>query len=299
MLPALKSYSWIFFLIFLSIIKEVSAQVDPTEEVPKGVTLLPGRDSTFLNPVFLNREKKGYYYYECLVNTPVCNDTLCQLVRLNIFWDLSGNYIQFDTIPGYPLSKNDHKPFNKEDYQKLHATLSDGNSVLRRKAEDELLDTTQTRYSEKIDGATGATALQIKHSVVEGALYSTYSLWHLANGNFRKSLKDATLKNYDTEIENQLLSSEDPKMVLMALKQWKDQDYEDRFPDIISVIQKGYPLINFYIAKNLPYQVFTSEKNHQSIIKIWDHLDPNTKSILQDYIKFGVKINGDVGRDQT
>ena len=256
------------------------------EEYTEEVAILPGRDSVFLNPVFLTSSVDEYYFYESVLKTPVCNDTLCQVVQIKIFWDLIGDYISFDTLTGYPLTKNDHLPFSPDDYNKLQATLRDDNSILGRKSESELLDNNRKRYSQKIDVVTGATDLQIKNAVVDGALYSTYTLWHLVNGDIRKVLSNCTIENYNSKIEEQLLFSDNPKSIIFALKQFEDKDYINRFQDVIRIMKKGYPLVNFYIAKNLPPEVFLSEENQKSISVIWQSLDPNTKSILNVYQDF-------------
>jgi len=264
---------------------KLEAQPDFNHSKADTVVILPGKDSTFLNPVYFITEEKENFFYSCFLKTPVCNDTLCQVVQLQIYWDLAGNYIKFDTLDGYPLTKFDHLPFTHFDYQRLHYTLRDINSVLGRTSEAELVDETQTRYSEKIDGVTGATSIQIKNSVVEGAMYSTYTLWHLINGLIRQKLQNYTLKNYSPDIENQLLGSGISKMIILALKQWKEQDYIDRFDEIILLMRKSNPLVNFYIAKNLSARIFQVKENQESIDRIWEILDPNTKSILSDYIK--------------
>ena len=250
------------------------------------VALLPGKDSVFLNPVFLTHSVDKHYFYESILKTPVCNDTLCQVVQIKIFWDLIGDYISFDTLAGYPLTKNDHLPFSPDDYNKLQATLKDDNSILGRKTESELLDNNRYRYSQKIDAVTGATDMQIKNAVVDGALYSTYTLWHLVNGDISKVLSNCTIENYNSKMEEQLLFSDNNKSIIFALKQFEDKDYINRFQDVILIMKKGYPLVNFYIAKNLPSEVFLSEENQKSISLIWQLLDPNTKSILSVYGDF-------------
>jgi acyl-ACP thioesterase len=70
------------------------------------------------------------------------------------------------------------------------------------------------------------------------------------------------------------------------LKQFDKEDYMDRFQEIIQIMKKGYPLVNFYLAKNLPSEVFLSEENIKSLNQIWQLLDPNTKSVLAVYMSF-------------
>lgn len=284
MLAREKLFAWMVISFMLSGFTKLYPQDHSSFVYYEEVALLPGKDSVFINPVYFICTEDGNFYYECILKTPVCNDTLCQIVQVKIFWDLIGNYMRFDTLPGHPLTKYDHLPFSPEDYNKLQTTLKDGNSILGRKSEYELLDNNRQRYSEKIDALTGATDLQIKNAVVDGALYSTYTLWHLVNGNIKTELLNCTLKHYDTKIENQLLLSDNPNFNIFALKQLNAQDYIDRFPEIIQLMDKGHPLVNFYIAKKLPPDVFTESENIESLEMIWPVLDPNTKSVLRIYI---------------
>lgn len=255
-----------------------------TEVLPDTAAILPGKDSVFINPVFLCEDSDNKFVYRCELRSPVCSDTLCRVVRILIFWDLAGDFVRFDTLQGWPLTKYDHKPFTTSDYIKLQNTLEDENSILARKGEDELLDINKSRYSEKIDGITGATAVQIQNTVVEGALYSTYTLWHLANGKIRRDLLTHTLENYNHEIEYQMLYSGKTHQVLIALKQWKDHDFISRFPEVIRILKDGDPLVNFYMAKKLPVDLYRSKQNIKSLTEIWDSLDPNTKSVLSKHI---------------
>lgn len=276
----------ILLIVLMSGFADQNSQNRLDEILSTEVAKLPGKDSVFLNPVYLTNSIDDQFVYESVLKTPVCNDTLCQVVQIKIFWDLTGDYIRFDTLAGFPLTKNDHLLFTSEDYTKLHATLKDGNSVLSRKSESELLDNKRKRYSQKLDAVTGATDLEIKNAVVDGAMYSTYTLWHLVNGDIKHILTNSTLENYNSKMEQQLLWSNNTKSIIFALNQFEDRDYADRFQEIIRIMKKGYPLVNFFIAKNLPREVFQSGENVESLKLIWQLLDPNTKSILNLYQSF-------------
>lgn len=68
----------------------------------------------------------------------------------------------------------------------------------------------------KIDGLTAATAKEIKSVVVDGALYSTYTLWHLVHGNIKQQIQKYTLANYNSVIEKHLLRSGNPRTVVLV-----------------------------------------------------------------------------------
>ena len=240
---------------------------------------LMSRDSALVNPVYFCKTDTGSFYHTTL-HTAVCSDNLCRPVTMEVYWDLAGYYLRYDTLPGGPLTKNDHKPFTSGDYAKLHATLKDDNSILGEREKNELLEKSQARYSEKIDGWTGATRKEIKSAVVDGALYSTYTLWHLVNGNIRQQIQDYTRRHYNQGMASQLLSSAHPKTIIFGLKNMHKDDYTQQFSTIIDIMKAGNPLVNFYIAKKLPESVFDSETNQEDLKNIWNQLDKNTQHVL-------------------
>lgn len=248
----------------------------------KEITEISGRDSVFINPVLLCEDTKlGKYYYSKL-KTTVCNDTLCRVASLKVYWDMAGNYIRFDTVSRNPLTKNDHLDFNTKDYKKLQTTLKDPNSILGEKSKDELLDPIKTRYSTKIDGVSGATAQEIKSAVVDGALYSTYTLWHLVNGGIRSKLRNYTKENFDVSLQKQILRSNNPRTVLIGLKMMEEEDYLANSDLIFLIMASGNPLVNFYISKQLPKSFFSSEQNIKELKTLLPDLDKNSQAILYE-----------------
>lgn len=250
------------------------------QKLPREITVLPSKDSSFINPVYLDKSEKQGYYYHTSLRTSVCNDDLCQLVRLQLKWDLAGSYIGFDTLAGYPLTKNDHIPFTSADYKKLHQALMDNRSILGDKSEEELFDKNKRRESEKIDGTTGATALEVKKVVVDGALYSTYTLWNMANGDIVGELKRSTEENLTAEMNEQLINSDNPEAVILALEQWNDTEFSRRTKKVIEIMKRQSPLVNFYLAKRVPVEVWREKRVKKQLFKIWDQLDRNTRSYL-------------------
>ena len=111
-------------------------------------------------------------------------------MNIRVFWDLSGGYWGFDTIPGRPLTKNDHLDFNQEDYQKLHELLLDEQSILKRRHKDDLFDKEEKRVSQVVDAVTGATSKEVKEAVVDGAVGQHNELGALADGRQQVELAD-------------------------------------------------------------------------------------------------------------
>lgn len=109
-------------------------------------------------------------HYYARLRTPVCEDSICEILNLEMYWDLLGNYIAFDTIPGYPLTKYDHVKFTVDEYQELHKILQDNNSALKELQMSDLVNNGKKLESESIDAASGATSVYVADAVVKGGV---------------------------------------------------------------------------------------------------------------------------------
>lgn len=181
--------------------------------------------------------------YQASVFTPVCEVDKCYAIRLVVYWDPIGRYLQYDTLPGNELTKLDHLPFEKNDYHRLHQILSDPNSVLGSYNKDELVS--NVRDSE-IDGFTGATVKEIKETVIEGAVYSCYTLWHIVHGTVTDSLRHATSKMLSKELVAKLVNQKDQDINYFLIESLSEQEYIAYLPEILQTISDS----EGYFAKN-------------------------------------------------
>jgi hypothetical protein len=221
--------------------------------------------------------------YEAEINMPVCDDTLCANVILKIYWDLAGNYKSFDTITGFPLTKFDHKKFTTDDYEKLDKILKNRNSMLRILKMEDLVDKSIKVKSETVDAVTGATPATVKKSVIEGAVYSSYSLWHFINGAIKNRLANYTLDIYSESISRQMLLSDNYETQLFALRKWSEKDFETHSDLLFQVIKKSVPLIKANAIIKTPLPFGSSEKNKQ-FVALFTILDDYSKSIFVNRI---------------
>lgn len=221
--------------------------------------------------------------YEAEINMPVCDDTLCAHVVHKFYWDLAGNYTGFDTIPGIPLTKFDHKKFKTEDYSKLNLILKNRNSILRILEKEDLVDKAIRVKATTVDAVTGATPQTIKNAVVEGAVYSSYTLWHFVNGAIKDSIAAFTLSIYSEPFARQMLISDNYETQLFALRKWTNTDYEFRSDLLFQIILKSVPLIRAYGISKSPLPFGTIEKNRQ-FIALFPMLDSYSKSIFLNRI---------------
>ena len=136
-------------------------------------------------------------YYRGDVFTSVCKNEECPPVRIIFFWDLLGNFDHFELPPNEFLTKINQQPFDEEDYKKLDRILGDRNSWLGD------LDINQLSLSlngpiEAIDGISGATAKEMKSSMIEGAFFTCHTLWTIVNGKLVRAIEENT-ESIETE----------------------------------------------------------------------------------------------------
>jgi len=216
--------------------------------------------------------------YTSYITTPVCDDTLCALMHIQMYWNLLGNYIGFDTISGYPLTKNDHLEFREEDYTKLHQLLLDDNSIIKRKEKADLFDDNQKRVSEVVDAVTGATAKEVKEAVVDGALYSSYTIYHIVYGELSDSIRRDMERRYTKPLQNKLLSSIHSDYQLYALKRLDKSDFFLHKNRILELINDAIPLNRLYIMKKMPEDMWLDEEIQNKITAFYGDLDVNSMS---------------------
>ncbi len=221
--------------------------------------------------------------YKAEINMPVCDDALCANVSIIFYWDLAGNYKDFDTIPGKPLTKFDHKKFQPSDYLKLDQILKNRNSMLRILGKEDLVDKTVKVKSTMVDAVTGATPQTIKNAVVDGAVYSSYTLWHFVNGPIKDSIAAFTISIYSEPIARQMLTSDNYDTQLFALRKWTNTDYELHSDLLFQIICKSVPLIRAFGISKSPLPFSTIEKNRK-FIALFPMLDAYSKSIFLNRI---------------
>jgi hypothetical protein len=227
--------------------------------------------------------------YEANLNMAVCDDKLCAILQLKMYWDLAGNYIRFVTIPGKPLTKFDHKPFSSTDYQKLDQILADRNSMLRVLEKEDLVDKSVQVKATTVDAVTGATPETIRNAVVEGAVYSSFSLWHYVNDSIKDLIRDHTKSINTGDITSQMLNSKNYETQLFALKQFSHQDYYTHFEELLGIIKKSNPLIKAYIISKLPLPFEVMEQNRK-LVALFPDLDGYSKSIMLNRITEDPKL---------
>ncbi|GAB3655149.1 hypothetical protein GCM10028791_26210 [Echinicola sediminis] len=231
-------------------------------------------------------------FYSSAFVTAVCEDEICELLHIQLFWDLTGNYIGYDTLLGHPLTKFDHQPFEGEDYVKLHELLLNEGSILKFKEKEELIDKKLLRASDVIDGTTGATALEIREEVVEGALYSSYTLWHLAHkGDIENRLTEQTQKLFDDGMATFFLQSDRDSYRLFAVEQMEAEDLVNKKELLLACLETGNPLLRKSILSKLPDSLWNDNAYQTKLSQFFEVFDINTRFYFLTKLEENVRIS--------
>lgn len=199
------------------------------------------------------------------IRTGVCIEGKCRLVSIRLYWDATGRYLGFELPPGEFLSKTEHHPFTGEEYDRLHKLLSDPLSLLARYTYDQLAP---KKDSLKVDATTSATIADILDHVVKGAVYTTYTLWHLVYGQAKQEAEKLTGKKMSQELFLEILDSPDAGDKVWALNHLPASMQLDS-----AAIEKILELVkgeDVYLAEralnSIPVRVISDEITQQKLI---------------------------------
>jgi|GEM_PF-1895819 len=170
---------------------------------------------TLENELLLVFENEMPTHYVSRIFTPVCETGECKPVYINIYWDLMGNFSRFDFPKDEILTKLDHVPFTEDDYILLNEILRGADprySQVKHSSPSPSLSANEDEpnksspapaaaaavmlaKTQMVDAVSGATLAPQQDKFVPGALYTTYTLWGLANDH-RRLMESYTRSNY-------------------------------------------------------------------------------------------------------
>ncbi len=255
---------------------------------------IPYRCSDSLRPIVIETENKlsltlrlmestciDSCYFISHVYTPVCEENICYPIELEIRWDLLGYFKDYKMPVKSPLTKFDHQLFTDQDHIKMKAILSNKYSILRNTKVDDLIDKSITLKSTiKIDGITGATRPSLKDEIVQGAIYSTYTLWHIVNGAAADSIRERTESRLNNALLRDFLRSGNPNYHFFALEKLPDDQEEQLTDDIIRLIRYGEGNVPFFAYDRLPQTVWRNPLYQTRLISMMGSLDFRLKNAI-------------------
>ncbi|TLU99322.1 hypothetical protein [Dyadobacter luticola] len=203
---------------------------------------------TYTLKLALDDSGKPQYFFRNIF-TPVCYTGECKPVHVNFYWDLLGNYVRYDLPKGKILTKIDHDEFKPEDYEKLQDILAQPNSIFADLQMEDLIVKGTENLSDSVDAKSGATLKTIKNQVIDGAVYTCFTLWKIAYGKAVPEMKKIIESYNSPALLHSFLSSGNYNYQYWAMEKVMDtkgnvqRDYE---ADIEKVIGGK----NIFIAKN-------------------------------------------------
>ncbi|MFT5240436.1 MAG: hypothetical protein ACI9OU_000690 [Candidatus Promineifilaceae bacterium] len=148
--------------------------------------------------------------YSMWVDSVICRETTCDVVKVQLHWDVLGRYQHYNLAIDSTLTKLDHEPFTEKDYAKLQRILSDAASPLNEVEKEAMTGEAKKRSDDAaLDGVSGATILTLKNAVIIGAGYTCYDLWHWANGALTARIRHFTGTRCSVSALRTRLASED------------------------------------------------------------------------------------------
>lgn len=230
------------------------------------------------------------YYADIL--TPVCIDGLCKPVYVELYWNLLGQYIGYGDYPDKVLTKYDHDKFEERDYLKLHNLLLDKSSVLGRRHLSQLYDKNTVRTDTikfkgvEVDAISGATRKEIKQAIVEGGLYSCYTLWHLAHGSAKELILDNLAAIYSPTVSDYFLKSNHQEYQYHAIQEMDVDEFDSKLEHIVPFIKTGTPLMRSYVLKKMPKEMFNNPLVSEQLYKNMSSFDFNAKTLLLNNLSY-------------
>ncbi len=183
-----------------------------TAEITSIDSILTEINDTIPNKTLLAYcDKNGFpVKYSRNIVTDVCIEGECRLVAIQLFWNVTGRYLGFELPEGEFLSKNKHQPFVTSEYDRLHEILAEANSPLVSYTVEELVPKKDT-LKLKVDAVSSATIAAVLDHIVEGAVYTTYTLWHIVYGPTKREIETLTTKKLDAALCLLILNSNNIK----------------------------------------------------------------------------------------
>ena len=226
-----------------------------------------GYESIYL---FYNEHTQPDYYFQ-KVYTPVCRDSECESIRLTVRWDLLGKYQGYYLDDGLTFTKLDHEPFTEEEYARLHSILADEQSILGSYTSKDiaalLKQDSPVEASTEVHALSGATPEEIRSEIIEGALYTCHTLWHLCRGKTDDLILDYTkqylLKN---EFLHQLLLSGNIEYIKFSLDHLENFNPTKLYPDIVQSIRNNDTFISSQVVEHLANDLICDD---EFISQLW------------------------------
>jgi hypothetical protein len=213
--------------------------------------------------------------YRTHVISPVCEKGECYPVELDFFWDLLGKFIRFEIDPEQPLTKLDHVPFTTDDYKKLEQILrTQSPSFIHLRRAELVMEPTG---DEELDGVTGATVKAIEKDMVAGAIYTCYTLWHIANGGITFKIQEHSRNKLNRSLIRQMLSDGEAGMHYFLIEHMESEYLPDFLSEILQLAGQYDAYFATRVGERLPAAFFARPEVQQFFRQHFPRLDQPTQ----------------------
>ena len=220
---------------------------------------------------FVDKNNQPLYYSRKILSG-VCVSGECRLVNIHLFWTITGRYLGFEMPPGEFLSRAKHKPFFPDDYDRLNTLLGDPLSPLAHYSINDLVPPVDSSKA-KVDAVTSATIAAVLDYIVKGAVYTTYTLWHIVYGQTKREVEHITAQRLTPQLTMQLLNSKNVDDQVWALNHIPGKIEIDQ--KLLNKIMENIAGKDVYLAERslnvLPPEILNNENVQEQLGDIFAH----------------------------
>lgn len=277
-------------------LKYTQAPTIASDHDPEQSIVLAFRDTLSEDSLFLvkNQDNIPLHYFKP-ITTEVCFDQECRLLSIIVFWNITGRYLGFELPAGEFLSKRDHEPFFNDEYERLNDLLADPTLPLGEVSFHNLLERPNTPV-DSIDGVTGATTPALSQVVVQGAAYTTYTLWNIIYGPTQDLVMHLTEKQLSPALMTLILQSPDLSDKAWALNRLsKKTTLSPQLSTALVGIISGEDFFLSYAAINAIKPVHLSIDTLQfALFSIYQEASHSIKSLLIEKLMEAPALHAEV-----
>ncbi|MBX2876543.1 MAG: hypothetical protein KTR30_30765 [Saprospiraceae bacterium] len=246
-------------------------------------SIITFRDTLSEDPLFFVKSKESntplYYFKD--ITTDVCFDNECRLLRVSVYWNITGRYLGFDLPKGEFLSKRDHQPFSDDEYERLNDLLANPDLPLGQISFEKLIEVPAPAL-DSIDGVSGATTKDVSQMVVKGAAYTTYTLWNIVHGPTQDFVARNTAKLLSPDLIDLILKSPDQSDQVWVLDKIRPNSaLTEKLTNTLREIIAGDDFFLAYSALNaIKPSHLDSNKLQSDLFSIYENADHSIQRMI-------------------
>ena len=212
--------------------------------------------------------------YTANIKAPVCEEGICYNVNVRFDWNVIGEFIDYQVPPHDPLTKLDHEPFTLGDYAKLRSILKNHDLIFTgMKAEELVVETAEA----DVDGYSGATVEAIKEEVVDGALFTCHTLWHVANGAVVDSIRRHTRVLLDQPLIDRIFALQSSTANYYLIDNLSEAQFERNITQLLDLVKNAQGYFPKNTLEKIPPKLFAKNEVQNFLTQHYDSLSYYTQ----------------------